>query len=59
MRQLHRKISPYFEAIEDIEYALKWFRFVTVKNRNDLILGEIFKEKGGMDYVKKWKRFNN
>lgn len=32
---------------------------MTVKNRNDLILGEIFKEKGGMDYVRNWKRFNN
>ena len=32
---------------------------MTVKNRNDLIFGEIFKDKGGMDYVKNWKRFNN
>ena len=35
------------------------YRYATVKNRNDLILGEIFKDKGGMDYVKNWKRFNN
>ena len=30
-----------------------------MKHRNDLILGEIFKDKGGMEFVKNWKRFHN
>ena len=32
---------------------------MTVSHRNDLIFGEVFKEKGGLEYLRGWKRFNN
>ena len=45
-----RKISPFFQSIEDIQYT-------TLKHRQDLIMIEAFKSLGGATYLEKFRRF--
>ena len=49
-RQMQRKISPFFQSVEDIQYT-------TLKHRQDLIMMEAFKSKGGANYLEKFNRF--
>lgn len=49
---MQRKVAPYFQSISDIEYTI-------VKHRTDLILAEIFKHKGGVNYIEKNSAYHN
>lgn len=51
-QKLQRKAAPYFQSITDIEYTI-------VKHRTDLMLAEIFKSKGGVDYIEKNRAYHN
>jgi hypothetical protein len=44
-------MSPFFQSLEDIQ-------FTTLKHRNDLIMIEAFKGKGGAAYLEKFNRFS-
>jgi hypothetical protein len=41
---MQRKAAPFFQSLEDIQ-------FVTLKNRQTLIMLEAFKSKGGAKYL--------
>ena len=45
-------MAPYFQSITDIEYTI-------VKHRTDLILVEIFKHKGVINYIEKNQAYHN
>lgn len=47
---MHRKASPFFQSIQDIQYT-------TLKHRQDLIMIEAFKPLGGAKYLEKFNRF--
>ena len=49
---IQRKSVPYFQSIEDINST-------TLKNRNNLIMAEVLKNKGGEEYLQSLKRFHN
>jgi hypothetical protein len=43
-KQILRKVAPFFQSIEDIQYT-------TLKHRKDLIFLEAFRSKGGAAYL--------
>jgi hypothetical protein len=47
-----RKIAPFFQSIEDIQYT-------TLKHRKDLIFLEAFRNQGGAAFLEKFNRFHN
>ena len=49
---MQRKAVPFFQSLEDIQYT-------TLKHRQDLIMIEAFKSKGGAKYLEKFNRFSN
>jgi hypothetical protein len=49
-KQILRKVAPFFQSIEDIQYT-------TLKHRKDLIFLEAFRSKGGAAYLERFNRF--
>lgn len=49
---MQRKAAPFFQSMEDIQ-------FTTLKHRQDLIMLEAFKSKGGAKYLESFNRFSN
>lgn len=47
---MQRKAAPFFQSVEDMQ-------FTTLKHRQDLIMLEAFKSKGGASYLEKFNRF--